>query len=364
MSERGWVTVENAIEICRSPEDVFDYPTGITTEVEWNPRTRRVEKLTPGPIGLGTRFGAEWIKGNPAIARVRPVRAAGGLGGHRSFPAPGCEGRGADLAGGTGLPSHGQNQTPAQGVARPALAVDAANDARARRSEPGEGQGDLGGHEVTIAVPARAVLAWGVEGTGGRSGDVSRGHAPGLGAHQLVSRAAARDALRDHRIRRPGRGRAASGIPRRPGMPRQHRRRLVGGPPGVRVPGHRTVALRLLRLDAAEGCHARRSGGRLRAAARPSRRRSCRRDRVLGRERVGPGVRAAPSRARNRADPGLLPAGRRNHDPQGFRTAVPPRLQRRPPLLDLPEGHAGRILTDDGKAEGVPALATGEGGDR
>ena len=67
MSERGWVTVENAIEICRSAEDVFDYLTDITKEAEWNPRTRRVEKLTPGPIGLGTRFGAEWIKGNPAI---------------------------------------------------------------------------------------------------------------------------------------------------------------------------------------------------------------------------------------------------------------------------------------------------------
>jgi hypothetical protein len=62
------VTVENAIEICRSPEDVFDYLTGITKEAEWNPRTRRVEKLAPGPIGLGTRFGAEWIKGNPAVA--------------------------------------------------------------------------------------------------------------------------------------------------------------------------------------------------------------------------------------------------------------------------------------------------------
>jgi hypothetical protein len=49
VSERGWVTAPNAIEICRSPEDVFGY-------------------LTPGPIGLGTRFGAEWIKGNPAIA--------------------------------------------------------------------------------------------------------------------------------------------------------------------------------------------------------------------------------------------------------------------------------------------------------
>jgi hypothetical protein len=67
MSERGWVTVENAIEVWRSPEDVFDYMTDITKEAEWNPRTGRAEKLTPGPIGLGTQFSAEWIKGNPAI---------------------------------------------------------------------------------------------------------------------------------------------------------------------------------------------------------------------------------------------------------------------------------------------------------
>jgi hypothetical protein len=53
MSERGWVTVENTVEIAPSAADVFDYLTDITNEVEWNPRTRRVEKLTPGPIGPG-----------------------------------------------------------------------------------------------------------------------------------------------------------------------------------------------------------------------------------------------------------------------------------------------------------------------
>ena len=67
MSERGWVSVENAVKIARPPEDVFDYLTDITKEFEWNPRTRRVEKLTPGEIGAGTRFDAEWIKGNPTI---------------------------------------------------------------------------------------------------------------------------------------------------------------------------------------------------------------------------------------------------------------------------------------------------------
>jgi uncharacterized protein YndB with AHSA1/START domain len=67
VTERGWVSIENTIEISRPPEDVFDYLTDITREFEWNPRTRRAEKLTPGEIGVGTRFDAEWIKGNPTI---------------------------------------------------------------------------------------------------------------------------------------------------------------------------------------------------------------------------------------------------------------------------------------------------------
>ena len=67
MSKRGSVIVENAVEIARPPEDVFDYVTDITKEFEWNPRTRRAEKLSPGEIGAGTRFDAEWIKGNPTI---------------------------------------------------------------------------------------------------------------------------------------------------------------------------------------------------------------------------------------------------------------------------------------------------------
>jgi hypothetical protein len=67
VSERGWVSIENAIDISRSPGDLFDYLTDIAKEMEWNPRTRRVEKLTSVPIGPGSRFGAEWIKGNPTI---------------------------------------------------------------------------------------------------------------------------------------------------------------------------------------------------------------------------------------------------------------------------------------------------------
>jgi len=61
------VIVESAVDIGRSPEQVFDYCTDIRREPEWNPRTRRVEKLTQGPIGLGTRFEGEWIKGSPMV---------------------------------------------------------------------------------------------------------------------------------------------------------------------------------------------------------------------------------------------------------------------------------------------------------
>lgn len=61
------VVVENAVEIARSPEEVFDYCTDMSREPEWNSRTRYVVKITQGPVGLGTRYRAEWIKGNPIL---------------------------------------------------------------------------------------------------------------------------------------------------------------------------------------------------------------------------------------------------------------------------------------------------------
>jgi uncharacterized protein YndB with AHSA1/START domain len=64
-SGRGGVVIEHAVDIQRSPDDVFDYCTDLRREPEWNPRTRRIQKLTDGPIGLGTRYRGEWIKGDP-----------------------------------------------------------------------------------------------------------------------------------------------------------------------------------------------------------------------------------------------------------------------------------------------------------
>ena len=68
----GRVVVENAVEIARSPEEVFDYCTDLTREPEWNPKAKRVEKITAGPIGLGTKYEAEFLKGDPmSIELVR-----------------------------------------------------------------------------------------------------------------------------------------------------------------------------------------------------------------------------------------------------------------------------------------------------
>ncbi len=62
---RGVAVIENAVDIAQSPEDVFDYCVDLTRELEWNPKAKRVEKVSAGPIGLGTRYEAEFLKGNP-----------------------------------------------------------------------------------------------------------------------------------------------------------------------------------------------------------------------------------------------------------------------------------------------------------
>lgn len=52
--------IENSVEISRSPEDVFDYGVDLRNELEWNPDAESMEKLTDGPIGVGTKFLAKW----------------------------------------------------------------------------------------------------------------------------------------------------------------------------------------------------------------------------------------------------------------------------------------------------------------
>jgi hypothetical protein len=57
------VVVEAEVDINQPPEQVFDYCSDHRHEPDWNPMMTRIEKLTDGPIGAGTRYAAEFVKG-------------------------------------------------------------------------------------------------------------------------------------------------------------------------------------------------------------------------------------------------------------------------------------------------------------
>jgi hypothetical protein len=48
--------------IDRPVPEVFDFLSDIRNELAWNPDAKSVEKLTDGPIGVGTRFRALWAR--------------------------------------------------------------------------------------------------------------------------------------------------------------------------------------------------------------------------------------------------------------------------------------------------------------
>lgn len=50
------IETTESVRIRRSPEDVFDYYTDVSNDMEWNPFAKRVEKTSEGPLGVGTTF--------------------------------------------------------------------------------------------------------------------------------------------------------------------------------------------------------------------------------------------------------------------------------------------------------------------
>ena len=60
------IVAEAAIR--RSPEEVFDYCSDHAHEPEWNIKMRGIQKLTDGPIGVGTRYRMEFTSGPPVIS--------------------------------------------------------------------------------------------------------------------------------------------------------------------------------------------------------------------------------------------------------------------------------------------------------
>jgi len=59
--------IEAEVNIDRSPADVFDYCSDRRHEPEWNPMMKRIEKITDGPVGVGTRYATEFVKGPPMV---------------------------------------------------------------------------------------------------------------------------------------------------------------------------------------------------------------------------------------------------------------------------------------------------------
>jgi hypothetical protein len=58
------------VVIRRPPEDIFDYCSDLRSELQWNPKAKYVEKLTHGPVGVGTRYRARWANSGPTAVEV------------------------------------------------------------------------------------------------------------------------------------------------------------------------------------------------------------------------------------------------------------------------------------------------------
>jgi uncharacterized protein YndB with AHSA1/START domain len=58
------------IVIRRPPEDVFDFCSDLRSELRWNPKVKYVEKLTDGPVGVGTRYRARWANSGPTAVEL------------------------------------------------------------------------------------------------------------------------------------------------------------------------------------------------------------------------------------------------------------------------------------------------------
>jgi len=65
-NENG-IKLVNSVLIQQSVEEVFDYCSDLENELKWNPDgLLSLQALTPGPVGVGTKFLASW-KGSPPM---------------------------------------------------------------------------------------------------------------------------------------------------------------------------------------------------------------------------------------------------------------------------------------------------------
>jgi hypothetical protein len=52
--------IRNSVVIGCTPEEAFDYLSDHRSELDWNPKCEAMEKVTEGPVGMGTRYRAKW----------------------------------------------------------------------------------------------------------------------------------------------------------------------------------------------------------------------------------------------------------------------------------------------------------------
>ena len=64
--------ISNSVEIRCTPVEAFDYLSDHRNELEWNPGIESIDKLTDGPVGLGTKYLAKW-KSAPEAVEVETI---------------------------------------------------------------------------------------------------------------------------------------------------------------------------------------------------------------------------------------------------------------------------------------------------
>jgi len=63
--------LRNSIDIARPAVEVFEYCSDQCNELEWTPGPMKsCERLTDGPVGLGTRYRAEWSGAGSRIVEI------------------------------------------------------------------------------------------------------------------------------------------------------------------------------------------------------------------------------------------------------------------------------------------------------
>lgn len=65
---------ENTLEIARDPRVVYTYLADLEHTPEWNWAIRTTRKVTPGPVGVGTRYRQTRVVPRPAVELLELTR--------------------------------------------------------------------------------------------------------------------------------------------------------------------------------------------------------------------------------------------------------------------------------------------------